>query len=143
VDSLSITTLVDNVFDVFMPDQGPAHRVSPATKFPRVLRRPSSTGAVFDQLVAEHGLSLLLTITKGQQTHRLLFDTGVSPNGMLNNMDRLELAARDFEAIVLSHGLFYHTGGFDGLVRRMGAVNLPVVIHSRLLEPSPRHHPRQ
>src|SRR3981081_2510145 len=30
VDSLTITTLVDNVFDVFMPDQGPAHRISPA-----------------------------------------------------------------------------------------------------------------
>ena len=26
VDSLQITTLVENTYDVFMPDQGPAHR---------------------------------------------------------------------------------------------------------------------
>jgi hypothetical protein len=29
VDALTITTLVDNVFDVFMPDRAPAHRVGP------------------------------------------------------------------------------------------------------------------
>ena len=28
VDSLVVTTLVDNVFDMFMPDQGPAHRLA-------------------------------------------------------------------------------------------------------------------
>jgi len=28
VDSVRITTLMDNVTDIFMPDQGPAHRVS-------------------------------------------------------------------------------------------------------------------
>jgi len=27
VDSVRITTLMDNVVDVFMPDQGPAHRL--------------------------------------------------------------------------------------------------------------------
>ena len=26
VDSVRLTTVMDNVFDVFMPDQGPAHR---------------------------------------------------------------------------------------------------------------------
>jgi hypothetical protein len=28
VDSVRITTLMDNITDIFMPDQGPAHRVS-------------------------------------------------------------------------------------------------------------------
>jgi 7,8-dihydropterin-6-yl-methyl-4-(beta-D-ribofuranosyl)aminobenzene 5'-phosphate synthase len=31
VDSLTITTVVDNVFDIFMPDQAPARRASPAS----------------------------------------------------------------------------------------------------------------
>ena len=77
VDSLTVTTLVDNVFDVFMPDQGPAQRLSPASD-PRT--RPVATmvgGLVPDQLIAEHGLSLLLTITRDGQSHQLLFDTGV------------------------------------------------------------------
>src|SRR5438874_13567099 len=79
VDSLTVTTLVDNVFDTFMPDQGPAHRISPVSGPRRTL--PSATmidGLVPDQLIAEHGLSLMLTVVKGDRIHRLLFDTGVS-----------------------------------------------------------------
>jgi 7,8-dihydropterin-6-yl-methyl-4-(beta-D-ribofuranosyl)aminobenzene 5'-phosphate synthase len=129
VDSLTVTTLVDNVFDVFMPDQGPAHRVSPATQG---RAQPSATmveGRAPDQPIAEHGLSLLLTITKKNTSHTLLFDTGVSPNGMIGNMDRLQVDPKNLEAIVCSHGHFDHTGGLDGLIRRVGTTNLPVLIH--------------
>jgi 7,8-dihydropterin-6-yl-methyl-4-(beta-D-ribofuranosyl)aminobenzene 5'-phosphate synthase len=129
VDALTVTTLVDNVFDTFMPDQGPAHRLSPGSSRKT---QPSATmvdGLAPDQVIAEHGLSLLISVTKGDQTHTLLFDTGVSPNGLIENMDRLQLDARDVEAIVCSHGHFDHTGGLDGLVRRLGSVNMPVMIH--------------
>ena len=129
VDSLTVTTLVDNVFDVFMPDQGPARR-HVAGGDARTL--PSATmvgGLVPDQLIAEHGLSLLLTVTRQGQSHNLLFDTGVSPDGMLANMDRLQVDPRDVEVIVCSHGHFDHTAGLDGLVRRMGTANLPVLLH--------------
>ncbi len=129
VDSLTITTLVDNVFDVFMPNQGPAHRISPADAGRRLPSATMVDGTVPDQFIAEHGLSLLLTITKGEKEHRLLFDTGVSPDGMVGNMDRLDIDARDVEAIVCSHGHFDHTAGLDGLIRRMGKSNLPVLIH--------------
>jgi 7,8-dihydropterin-6-yl-methyl-4-(beta-D-ribofuranosyl)aminobenzene 5'-phosphate synthase len=129
VDSLTITTLVDNVFDVFMPDQGSAHRVSPADAGHRLPSATMLDGSVPDQLIAEHGLSLLLTVTRGESTHRLLFDTGVSPDGMVANMDRLEIDPRDIEAIVCSHGHFDHTAGLDGLLRRVGRSNLPVLIH--------------
>jgi 7,8-dihydropterin-6-yl-methyl-4-(beta-D-ribofuranosyl)aminobenzene 5'-phosphate synthase len=129
VDSLTVTTLVDNVFDTFMPDQGPAHRVS-AGSGGRGL--PSATmvdGLVPDQLIAEHGLSLLLTVTRGDRTHHFLYDTGVSPDGMVRNMDRLEIDPRNIEAIVCSHGHFDHTAGLDGLTQRMGTKNLPVLLH--------------
>src|SRR5438105_1085615 len=129
VDSLTVTTLVDNVFDVFMPDQGPAHRVSPATAGGTLPTATMIAGVVPDQLIAEHGLSLLLTVTKGQNSHQLLFDTGVSPDGMVGNMDRLQLDTRDIEAIVCSHGHFDHTAGLDGLIRRVAQVRLPVLIH--------------
>jgi 7,8-dihydropterin-6-yl-methyl-4-(beta-D-ribofuranosyl)aminobenzene 5'-phosphate synthase len=130
VDSLTVTTLVDNVFDSFMPDQGPAHRLSPASAPARTV--PTATmvdGLAPDGPIAEHGLSLLLTITRGQHAHTFLFDTGVSPNGMIANMDRLQVDPRDVEALVCSHGHFDHTGGLDGLVRRMGTLNLPLIIH--------------
>ena len=53
VDSLTITTLVDNVYDVFMPDQGPAHRSGPGSSMGRLPLATMANGFVPDQLVAE------------------------------------------------------------------------------------------
>ena len=44
-------------------------------------------------------------------------------------MRRLEVDPSGIEAIVCSHGHFDHTTGLDGLIRRLGRVNLPVLIH--------------
>jgi len=147
VDSLTVTTLVDNVFDVFMPDQGPAHRVGP-TSAPLSVPIATMVGGLGPaQLIAEHGLSLLLTVTKGERSHQLLFDTGVSPDGMVANMDRLQVNPRDLEAIVCSHGHFDHTSGLDGLIRRMGTTGLPVLLHpdfwNRRRVTIPGHEPRE
>jgi 7,8-dihydropterin-6-yl-methyl-4-(beta-D-ribofuranosyl)aminobenzene 5'-phosphate synthase len=82
-----------------------------------------------DSLRAEHGFSALLTVTVAGRERRLLFDTGVSPDGLTGNLDRLDLTPKDCEAIVLSHGHFDHTGGMAGLMARLGRTNLPVMIH--------------
>src|SRR4029077_7119676 len=44
-------------------------------------------------------------------------------------MRRLEADPSGIETIICSHGHFDHTAGLDGLIRRMGQVNLPVLIH--------------
>ena len=127
VDAVTVTTLMDNVTDVFMPDQGPARRPGPPGG-----RRPVATmegGEAFEALLAEHGFSALVTVTKNGTAHRILFDTGVSPDGMVENMRRLQIDPSEIEAIVCSHGHFDHTTGLDGLIRRLGTVNLPVLIH--------------
>jgi 7,8-dihydropterin-6-yl-methyl-4-(beta-D-ribofuranosyl)aminobenzene 5'-phosphate synthase len=145
VDSLTITTLVDNVYDVFMPDQGLARRVGPGATRARLPLATMANGFVPDQLIAEHGFSLLLTLTTEGRTHRLLFDCGVSPDGMVENMRRLEIDPRDVEAVVLSHGHFDHTAGLDGLIRRLGRAAMPVLIHpdfwSRRRVRLPGHEP--
>jgi 7,8-dihydropterin-6-yl-methyl-4-(beta-D-ribofuranosyl)aminobenzene 5'-phosphate synthase len=128
VDSLVITTLVDNVTDVFMPDQGPARRVPPRPG----PTRPSGVmgdGSVLEALVAEHGFSALVTITKDGRDHRFLFDAGTSPDGMTENMRRLELDPTSIETIICSHGHFDHTTGIDGLIRAVGRANMPLLIH--------------
>src|SRR5437588_5766131 len=112
-----------------MPDQGPAHRAGPRSLHARLATGTMVGGTSYDQLIAEHGLSLLLTVTQGVRTHRLLFDCGVSPDGMVANMDRLQIDPRDLEAIICSHGHFDHTAGLAGLVRRLGRTNLPVLLH--------------
>lgn len=129
VDSVSVTTVMDNLTDVFMPDRGPAHRAPIVSG----LRRSVTTmegGEVPEQLIAEHGFSVLVTITKQGRQHRILYDVGSSPDGVVENMRRLDINPADIEIIVCSHGHFDHTAGFDGLIRRLGGtVKLPVVIH--------------
>lgn len=127
VDRVSITTLVDNVTDVFMPDRGPARRPVFDLTPRRVVGSLESPAP--DQLVAEHGFSALVTIRKGERDHRILFDAGVSPDGLVENMRRLDIDPGGIEVIVCSHGHFDHTTGLDGLSRRLRRTNLPVLLH--------------
>ena len=130
VDSVSITTLVDNVSDALLRDEGAAKRPSAGPGSPRVPVRFFESGEAADNLRAEHGFSALVSVEKGGSSHTVLFDTGVSPNGMMDNMRRLELSARDIEAIVLSHGHYDHTTGLNGLFDELGgSVKMPVTIH--------------
>jgi 7,8-dihydropterin-6-yl-methyl-4-(beta-D-ribofuranosyl)aminobenzene 5'-phosphate synthase len=127
VDSVVVTTLMDNVTDMFMPDQGPARRFG--GRLPSVPAALMAERQTPDVLLAEHGFSVLVTVTKGEATHRFLFDAGTSPDGVVENMRRLQIDPRSIEAIVCSHGHFDHTTGLDGLVRVIGPVSMPVVIH--------------
>src|SRR5260370_22548867 len=131
VDSVRLTTVMDNAFDVFMPDQGPAHRAGLGARAGRP-RGPASTmenGQVLEGLLAEHGFSMLVTVVKARQSHQLLFDAGTSPDGAVENMRRLEIDPASIEVLVCSHGHFDHTAGIDGLVRVLGRPNRPVLIH--------------
>jgi 7,8-dihydropterin-6-yl-methyl-4-(beta-D-ribofuranosyl)aminobenzene 5'-phosphate synthase len=128
VDSVVVTALMDNVTDVFMPDQGPARR-PPLMSACRQSAATLEGGDVPSALIAEHGFSVLVTVSKNGAEHRILFDAGVSPDGVTENMRRLDVDASSIETIVCSHGHFDHTTGLDGLIRRLGTVNLPVLIH--------------
>lgn len=126
VDSVVVTTLMDNVSDMLMPDQGPARRVGIGSGpwRPAALMEDGQTP---DTLVAEHGFSVLVTVTKGGSEHRFLFDTGASPDGVADNMRRLNIDPSSIEAIVCSHGHFDHTAGIDGVIRAVGRANMPAV----------------
>ena len=58
VDSLTVTTLVDNVTDMLLVDQGPAKR-PPAASRARVPASVLEGGHTDDALRAEHGFSAL------------------------------------------------------------------------------------
>ena len=113
VDSVTITTVMDNVSDVLMPDQGPAKR--PRPDMSRTL--PAATmesGRAPDPLLAEHGFSALVTVVKAGREHRFLFDAGTSPDGVVTNMNRLGIDPTSIEAIICSHGHFDHTTASTG-----------------------------
>jgi len=130
VDSVTITTLVDNYFDLLLTDQGPAKRLGlPTTETPRVAVAALEEGQTPDNPLAEHGFSAMISVNSGGREHRVLFDTGMSPDGLVENMRRLGHSPKDLEAIVLSHGHLDHTTGIDGLMRTVGRANLPVFLH--------------
>jgi 7,8-dihydropterin-6-yl-methyl-4-(beta-D-ribofuranosyl)aminobenzene 5'-phosphate synthase len=128
LDSLTVTTLVDNVTDMLLVNEGPAKRPPRATSR-RVPARVLEGGDTNDALRAEHGFSALVTVTKGNRETRVLYDTGGTPDGMVENMRRLDISVRDIDVIVLSHGHWDHTTGIDGLVDQLGRANVPVLIH--------------
>jgi 7,8-dihydropterin-6-yl-methyl-4-(beta-D-ribofuranosyl)aminobenzene 5'-phosphate synthase len=128
VDEVIVTMLVDNSYDGLLQDLGPAERRglvrTPATKSAIMTGGETRPG-----LVAEHGFSALVTVRRGDRTHTLLFDTGISPFGMAENMERLGIDAADIEVAVLSHGHFDHAGGLEGLARLRRRAGLPIVVH--------------
>ena len=132
VDELSVLTVCDNTADMLLPDEGPAVRMSlarmrresPALEAPALVE-----GTVPDVPLAQQGFSALVEVRKGSRVRRLLFDTGVTPDGCTSNLRRLGKDPGDIEAIVCSHGHFDHTTGLSGLIGRLGRANLPVLIH--------------
>jgi 7,8-dihydropterin-6-yl-methyl-4-(beta-D-ribofuranosyl)aminobenzene 5'-phosphate synthase len=133
VDEVVITMLVDNSYDGLMTDMGPATRAG-FGKTPPVPAKVFSGGRTFPGLVAEHGFSALVTVRAGTRSHTLLFDTGISPDGMVGNAERLEVDLGAIETVVVSHGHFDHAGGLEGLARaRRGG--LPITVHPLVWTP--------
>jgi 7,8-dihydropterin-6-yl-methyl-4-(beta-D-ribofuranosyl)aminobenzene 5'-phosphate synthase len=133
VDQIQLTILVDNLTDPLLVDQEGVARVNwPKAllgAIPRAGSRTSPELGVPDALIAEPGFSALVRLRQGERERTLLFDTGVSPFGMVENMRRLGISPHDIEVIVLSHGHWDHVTGMEGLVRTLGRTQLPVMIH--------------
>lgn len=134
VDEVVVTTLVDNSYDALMGGMGPAKRW-PMPKTPPVPSPLFAEGVTVPGLVAEHGFSALVTVRRGDREHTVLFDTGISPEGMAANMERLGVDAGAIEAVVLSHGHFDHAGGFTGLARLRRRSGVPVTVHPLVWTP--------
>jgi 7,8-dihydropterin-6-yl-methyl-4-(beta-D-ribofuranosyl)aminobenzene 5'-phosphate synthase len=66
VDSLTITVLIDNVNDIFLPEMGPVKRFDPSRS--EVIETPILDGELRRKLVAEHGFSALVTMVRAGRT---------------------------------------------------------------------------
>jgi len=130
VDAVRITILMDNLTD---PLLFPTEQVERTTWFHH-LGRPRVTSALTDDglpdaLIAEPGFSALVRVTTGGRERTILFDAGVTPTGVVENLRRLELSPGEIETIVLSHGHWDHVAGMEGIAKELGRRNLPVLIH--------------
>lgn len=133
VDGIRITILIDNLTDALLVDQAGVARLNWPIMFggavPTADSRVSPESGVPDALIAEPGFSALVRVQSGGRERTILFDTGVSPGGMAENVRRLGIDPGEIEVIVLSHGHWDHVTGMEGLVRMLGRTRLPVMIH--------------
>jgi 7,8-dihydropterin-6-yl-methyl-4-(beta-D-ribofuranosyl)aminobenzene 5'-phosphate synthase len=118
VDRVEVLSVMDNSIDVLMGSTPIAQRLK---------RR--SDAHTRPQLRAEHGVSMLVTTYEGGHRDSFLFDTGVTLDGVLHNMDVLEIRGNELHAVVLSHGHTDHTRGLIGFIKRYGRPQIPIVLH--------------
>ncbi|WP_406831712.1 MBL fold metallo-hydrolase [Pedococcus sp. KACC 23699] len=127
VDEVTVTTLVDNVYDALLGGDETTNR---APFRVGTARAPQfENGRTTVGLMAEHGFSALVSVRRGTTTSTVLFDAGLSPDAMSTNAERLGVSFTDVMAIVLSHGHFDHAGGLVGLAAKRGKRALPMVVH--------------
>ena len=95
----------------------------------RRTQRDGLGGKAVDFLRAEHGFSALVEVRAGDRTRRVLFDTGISPDGLVGNIDRLGIgptaSRRSCSATATSTTSWGSTGWPGGSARG----SLPVLLH--------------
>ena len=115
VDSCDVLVLVDNVTDILssVPD-------SVTTEVQNVVKAGARELSGHCLCCAHFGLSLVVTVRRGQVSRSLLFDTGPEGSTLKRNADRLGLDLSAIESVVFSHGHWDHVGGIEvalGLIR--------------------------
>ena len=103
VDKVTIWVLTDNYYDALRPD-------SKITKRYRVVPGKS--------IHAEHGLAYYMETVVNGKTSACMFDYGLDPVGVMNNIAMLGLDLGKANAFSLSHGHFDHYMGAVGILKQ-------------------------
>lgn len=103
VDKLIITVVTDNYYDSVRahPPSGKRHKASPGVS-----------------IHAEHGLSYHIETVVNGKSYFFMFDYGLDPVGVLNNIELFGIDLKKVDAFGLSHGHFDHWSGLLNVLER-------------------------
>jgi 7,8-dihydropterin-6-yl-methyl-4-(beta-D-ribofuranosyl)aminobenzene 5'-phosphate synthase len=80
----------------------------------------------------EHGFSILIRVFSEGKSSCVLFDTGISPTGIVENADCMGINLSEVESIVISHGHYDHFGGLLSAVKAVNKADLPIIVHENM-----------
>jgi 7,8-dihydropterin-6-yl-methyl-4-(beta-D-ribofuranosyl)aminobenzene 5'-phosphate synthase len=75
---------------------------------------------------------MLIRVFSGGKSSCVLFDTGISPKGVVENAERMGINLSEVECVVLSHGHYDHFGGLLSAVKAIGKADLPIIVHENM-----------
>ena len=114
-DKVEITVVTDNYTDITL------------VELTETVKR-SLPSLSHKNLLAEHGLSLYISVYEDGEKYNILFDAGLSNIATLNNMEILGIKPSDIDTIFLSHGHFDHFGSLYK-VSELVPRGTPLIVH--------------
>lgn len=132
VDGLEIISLVDNSVDFLSANT--RKEVQSVRQWMRKRYTQEWISTHSELPVAEHGFSMLIRVSLSQKTFNILFDTGVSSNGIIENTKRMGIKLSDVDYIILSHGHYDHFGGLLAAIESVNKAGIPLILHEQMLK---------
>ncbi|MEM1586737.1 MAG: MBL fold metallo-hydrolase [Candidatus Bathyarchaeia archaeon] len=117
-DRVEIINLMDNFIDLLLTSTR-----EEVKRFRDWVKKP------LGYPIAEHGFSALIRVFNEEESHSILFDTGISPRGVVINAKRMRVDLSEVECIVISHGHFDHSAGLPAVVKAVNKSELPIMVH--------------
>ncbi|MEM4703563.1 MAG: MBL fold metallo-hydrolase [Candidatus Bathyarchaeia archaeon] len=133
VDSAEIVSLMDNSVDFLTATS--KEEVRSVREWIKEQKTEKWIRKRFRLPIAEHGFSMLIRVFVGQEKHSVLFDAGISKDGVATNTKRMGLDLGEVECIVLSHGHYDHFGGLLHLLKTLNRDKLPIIVHKDMFRP--------
>jgi 7,8-dihydropterin-6-yl-methyl-4-(beta-D-ribofuranosyl)aminobenzene 5'-phosphate synthase len=131
-DAVEIISLVDNSVDFLSAINN--RQVRSVRQWTRE-RYGQEWAEMHSQLpCAEHGFSMLIRVFREGKANSVLFDAGISPEGVVKNAECMGINLNEVESIVISHGHYDHFGGLLSAVKVINKADLPIIVHENMFE---------
>lgn len=124
---IEIVSLIDNNVDFLSSNN--RKEVKSLWQWTKEQHRPERAKTHTELPFAEHGFSMFVRIFNNQEKWSILFDTGVSSNGVIINAKRMGINLSEVSYVALSHGHYDHFGGLQAIVKAVNKIDLLIIVH--------------